>query len=240
MACRRLRFSLSSYWHIGSGVGAEAVADAQVLRDGDGLPLVPGRTVKGLLREAMELATRSGRVAADRPVRWFGSCLPGVPPPTPGQETPEVGDVQEVRLEEGRFSTHEGALWFGSACLSDDWRQWARRLKKNSVSSSSSESENSSEAGSNSQQNELDLFTLQSLFTYVASTAIDSRGVAREHSLRVSEVTVPMDLTCQVRGPDDDLSWVEDLRASLPLLRALGKRRSRGYGRVEVTMEEDS
>lgn len=43
-----------SYWHCGSGLAAGAAADELAIRDVDGLPYVPGRTVKGLLREAME------------------------------------------------------------------------------------------------------------------------------------------------------------------------------------------
>ena len=49
-----LELDLSSYWHIGSGKGADAVADAVVLKDEAGLPVVPGRTLKGLLRDCME------------------------------------------------------------------------------------------------------------------------------------------------------------------------------------------
>lgn len=43
-----------SYWHCGSGLAAGASADALVLRDCQGLPFVPGKSIKGLLREVME------------------------------------------------------------------------------------------------------------------------------------------------------------------------------------------
>ena len=43
-----------SNWHCGSGLSAGADVDALVVKDSDGLPYVPGRTVKGLLREAAE------------------------------------------------------------------------------------------------------------------------------------------------------------------------------------------
>ena len=52
----RLRFEIQSFWHAGSGRGDGAVADATVLRSRAGLPILPGRTVKGLLREACDLA----------------------------------------------------------------------------------------------------------------------------------------------------------------------------------------
>lgn len=39
-------------WHCGSGLSAGAYVDALVVKDADGLPYLPGKTVKGLLREA--------------------------------------------------------------------------------------------------------------------------------------------------------------------------------------------
>lgn len=41
-------------WHCGSGLAAGADVDALVVKDSDGLPFIPGKTVKGLLREAAE------------------------------------------------------------------------------------------------------------------------------------------------------------------------------------------
>ena len=41
-----------SNWHCGSGLAAGADVDALVVKDANGLPYVPGRTLKGLLREA--------------------------------------------------------------------------------------------------------------------------------------------------------------------------------------------
>ena len=41
-----------SNWHCGSGLAAGADVDALVIKDNNGLPYVPGRTMKGLLRDA--------------------------------------------------------------------------------------------------------------------------------------------------------------------------------------------
>ena len=49
-------FSILSYWHAGSGQGRSAVSDALVQNDRNGLPFLPGRTVKGLLREGCGVA----------------------------------------------------------------------------------------------------------------------------------------------------------------------------------------
>jgi CRISPR/Cas system CSM-associated protein Csm3 (group 7 of RAMP superfamily) len=43
-----------SEWHIGSGLGAGAELDATVLKDKDGLPYVPGKSIKGLIRQAAD------------------------------------------------------------------------------------------------------------------------------------------------------------------------------------------
>lgn len=43
-----------SYWHCGSGLSAGADVDLLTIKDEDGLPFVPGKTIKGLLREASE------------------------------------------------------------------------------------------------------------------------------------------------------------------------------------------
>lgn len=44
-----------SDWHCGSGLAAGTDVDALVIKDKDGLPFVPGKTIKGLLREAAEV-----------------------------------------------------------------------------------------------------------------------------------------------------------------------------------------
>lgn len=49
----RIRFY--TYWHCGSGLSGGSSADALVVRDEEGLPYVPGRTIKGHLREAAEI-----------------------------------------------------------------------------------------------------------------------------------------------------------------------------------------
>lgn len=43
-----------SDWHCGSGLAAGADLDALVVKDQTGLPFVPGKTIKGLVREAVE------------------------------------------------------------------------------------------------------------------------------------------------------------------------------------------
>ena len=50
-----IKYKIQFYtdWHCGSGLAAGADVDALVVKDKDGLPFVPGKTIKGLVREAM-------------------------------------------------------------------------------------------------------------------------------------------------------------------------------------------
>lgn len=43
-----------SYWHIGSGLSGGRNLDAVVLKDINNMPYIPGKTIKGLLRDAAE------------------------------------------------------------------------------------------------------------------------------------------------------------------------------------------
>ena len=67
--------TMHSYWHCGSGLAAGADVDALVIKDKDGLPYIPGKTIKGLVREAINeiISLRGGEKTKDY-VRVFG-CL---------------------------------------------------------------------------------------------------------------------------------------------------------------------
>lgn len=48
------RIEFFSNWHCGSGQAAGADVDELTIKDRNGLPFVPGRTIKGLLRDACD------------------------------------------------------------------------------------------------------------------------------------------------------------------------------------------
>ena len=50
----KYKIEFFSNWHCGSGLAAGADVDALVVKDKDNLPFVPGKTIKGLVREAVE------------------------------------------------------------------------------------------------------------------------------------------------------------------------------------------
>jgi CRISPR/Cas system CSM-associated protein Csm3 (group 7 of RAMP superfamily) len=54
-----LTFDMQSFWHIGTGVEGGAYADALTLKNNSGLPYLPGKSIKGLLREAFRTANEN-------------------------------------------------------------------------------------------------------------------------------------------------------------------------------------
>lgn len=62
-------------WHCGSGLSAGADVDALVIKDKNNLPYIPGKTLKGLIREAAEdILILRGEYSkcADKFVEFFG------------------------------------------------------------------------------------------------------------------------------------------------------------------------
>lgn len=56
MSTYNVTFSMQSFWHIGSGQEGGAYADALMLKSHLGLPIIPGKSIKGLLKEAFTKA----------------------------------------------------------------------------------------------------------------------------------------------------------------------------------------
>ncbi len=49
----KYKLTFLSDWHVGSGLTGGAEADAIVLKDKNNLPYIPGKTIKGLVRDAI-------------------------------------------------------------------------------------------------------------------------------------------------------------------------------------------
>lgn len=75
------QITLHTWWHCGSGQSAGADVDLLVIKDSNGMPYVPGKTIKGLLREAAEelicwQANDEGEVEVDKDsdfIKLFGN-----------------------------------------------------------------------------------------------------------------------------------------------------------------------
>lgn len=224
-ACLTIEFH--GYWHVGSGRGDGLGTDAAVIRTSGKLPYVPGRTIKGLLRDAATLSEALGYLAAGRTTMLFGTPLPDPPVLGTGtggwEATAETGnaarggktnedDERSFAAEQvlHRYRTDSGVLRISNARLGDsrtaqdEWETWARSGREEVPG------------------------LVRGLFRTVASTALTD-GVARTGTLRVVEVAVPVTLHAFVDGPDDD--WVVDLETFvLPMVRRAGKNRTRGLG----------
>ena len=179
----RYKITFFSSWHCGSGLAAGADTDELVIKDRDGLPYVPGRTVKGLLREAAAMLAQFMDVPEESDHRLFG----------------QGGDSD------------------GFGCRSD-------------VSFTNATLDKGERDAIISQQ------LTPHLYRSVASTAIGADGIAKDHSLRKVETTLPCCVYGTVMNVDE--RDVEVLTHAFRWLKRMGLGRNRGYGRCEITKED--
>ncbi len=89
----QLKIQFTSYWHAGGGRDAGSVLDALVHRDVNGLPVVPGRHLKGLLRDALERAESwAWQGYAGLATTLFGARTQSASGPTPTSGCLRIGD----------------------------------------------------------------------------------------------------------------------------------------------------
>lgn len=99
-----LSVEILSYWHPGTGRGSSHYLDALPNTDADGLPHLPGRTLKGLVRDGLQRAEAWGRLPAGATVALCGS--------------------HEDKTHFSPQAARQGALQFGNAQLPAALRQW--------------------------------------------------------------------------------------------------------------------
>lgn len=100
----QIQFKINTYWQAGTGRGGGAIVDSLVNKDINGLPFIPGRTIKGLMRDAVYRAEQWGHLPKTTTYYFFGSDP----------------------IEEGvtRLETEPGALAFSDAVLPQELRTW--------------------------------------------------------------------------------------------------------------------
>lgn len=81
-----IMIDIQSYWHPGTGRGSGFHLDAVTHTGPDGLPRLPGRTLKGLLRDALYRAEQWdwAQVRAGTTEALFGPLVTEANPPHPG------------------------------------------------------------------------------------------------------------------------------------------------------------
>lgn len=96
-----LTVDIHGWWQAGTGAGSGAHLDELAHVDGDGLPELPGRTLKGLLRDAVRQAEALGWIEPGTTETLFGR-----------RDDSEAG------------ATAPGCLRIGSARLPEAERRW--------------------------------------------------------------------------------------------------------------------
>ena len=196
--------------------------NAIVARTAEGLPTLPGRTLKGLCRAATEQAlelswyAKAGKGAVERKdlIIWFGKPLPRAAKRDEGEQVAML-ERPEARHRAPSAPEEAGALRFYSARLgatdaeAAQWADWAERGDKASDK--------------------------DRLFVSFASVRIAADGLSQDQALRAMELAVPLTLIAPVYGPPD-LRWAEALSRALPLVRAVGSGRTRGLGRATLKL----
>ena len=210
----KLTVNFLGYWFISSGLEKGAYSDEMILRDADGFPFVPGKTLNGVFREAFRVAGNAG---------WFDDF---------DTETPDKSKfrhrlIQTVFGHDGRkegFSEDElhteGLIHFTNAVLPAE--------VKNEIRSSE-------EFGDMREF----LFT-----TVQSTAIDNANGTARNQSLRTNEVAVPMHLMAELsldpphqvnNGSQISEKTLEAIADLFPVVSSLiteiGGKRRRGFGR---------
>jgi hypothetical protein len=92
-----------SDWHCGSGLSGGAEADATVLKDNQKLPFIPGKTIKGLIKEALSEMREVNETISQNQI---DSIL--------GKEIRDPKDPKKV------IGTINGSAFFSNAELSEE------------------------------------------------------------------------------------------------------------------------
>ncbi len=187
-------------WHTGSGLAAGADVDALVIKDKNNLPYIPGKTIKGLVREALEEILKFKSIDKTSIIKEnFGIFIE-----EKKEKTDSEGNTKEMI---------RGNIFFTNAHLSKELSDAIAKDKN----------------------------LYRFMYRSVSSTAIDENsGVAKKHSLRRVETTIPCELYGEILNIHKDLA--EDVVDALSFIKRLGVSRNRGLGRCQITVvgKEDS
>ncbi|WP_284180413.1 RAMP superfamily CRISPR-associated protein [Rhabdaerophilum sp. SD176] len=208
-----------SDWHCGTGAGASATLDAVVARDTTGCPLVPGRTLRGILRDGVRQLAAHGHLK--EPLQQSELVLFG----------DEGFDMMKPTGDRHVRGTRPGRLQFTDACISADVTRHLATLL----------------SGSKEQEQEAKRLRA-TLFRSIAMTAIGEHGTVKAKSLRMIEVAVPLTLTARitltprpltahVRVDGEDMieeGWPNILRDAALFTDGIGSGRTRGLGRCRI------
>lgn len=99
----QLTIELSSYWHAGAGSGTGVLVGASVVRDHYQLPVIPGRTLKGLCRDAVWCAETWAQIPQGCCETLFGTS-------THNEDEDDPNNVHPSDTQPGILAFDNGAL----------------------------------------------------------------------------------------------------------------------------------
>ncbi len=109
-----LKIDIQQYWRSGTGKGEGSRLDATTIKDELGLPMLPGRHIKGLFRHAMMAMVEWNQCPKEIVQKFFG-----------------YGPLDDQSMS--RFESQMGQLSFSSAYLSDDWLKYFKSLENQNI-----------------------------------------------------------------------------------------------------------
>ena len=78
----KYKINFLDYWHLSSGLSAGAKLDNFVIKDSDKIPYIPGKTIKGLIKEMAELLDKKefvdscfGKEGVDMGACYFSNAI---------------------------------------------------------------------------------------------------------------------------------------------------------------------
>lgn len=229
-----LEINISSYWHPGTGKGSGSHLDALVERDRYGLPFVSGKMLKGLFRDAVNRLECWNRLddlkeSLDITAASAENAENSLTEKLFGSKSYQTDEADKASETLARDYTQAGILRFSDATFSAEMQAWLGHTEQEALR--------------------------QELFRDFYSTAIQySTGVAKKNSLRGMEMAIPVTLFATISWRGDDVVndagndigndaykdlWQEVLLRSLPLIRAVGGHRTRGFGRAQLSLQTD-
>lgn len=205
-----------SYWHIGTGRGSGSHLDAVIDTDHNGLPFVPGRHLKGLLRDAVYRAEHWGLLS-----NW--------PKPTPELQTTWTEALFGRRNTEPesrvpRDETTSGALRVSDAVLPTSIRTWLTHP------STSSQKKN--------------LVRTMHSTAIEASDGVAKTGSLRGIQVAIPmPLEATLHAFTESTEPKSDVTvtshWIKIISHCLPLLQGIGSQRTRGLGRTRFELRTE-
>ncbi len=184
-----------SEWHTGSGLTSGSDLNSLVIKDKNKLPVIPGRTLKGLFREAAEDLAELKNCDQALDDQILVNQIFGIG----DDKNKDQADLDE---SDEKSLASESDCFFTNATIPVELSDAV-----------------------------LDEQLTPHFYRSFASTAIEKNGIAKSHSLRTMETTIPCTLEAEIYNvPEDGKTLIGNCAK---WIKRLGQNRNRGLGRCQ-------